>query len=242
MKHENDVVEIDLRELMHVLKKRILIILLSAVIFAGAAGIYIFFVATPVYESTASLYILTQSTSITSLADIQMGSSLAVDYVELIKSRPVVSQVRKNLNLDLSNAALLNMLTLENPADTRIIRITVRGSDKAQNTAIANEFASIAKRQISSIMKTDEPTTVENAVDPKSPIAPDKQKNIMMGFLLGALLSAGVVIAMHLLNDSIRNREDVERYLGLNTLAEIPLEGGTDPKKFDKVKKKRAKA
>ena len=41
-----------------------------------------------------------QSTSLTSFADIQISTSLAKDYNEMIYSRPVVQQVVQNLGLD----------------------------------------------------------------------------------------------------------------------------------------------
>ena len=56
----------------------------------------------------------------------------------------------------------------------------------------------------------------------------------MIAFLLGAILSAGVIVVMYVFNDKIRSTEDVERYLGLNTLAVVPYEG-----KGKKKKKKR---
>lgn len=225
MNHDRDEIEIDLREIFQVLKKRVLIILLTAIIFAAGSGIYSFFIAEPVYQSTSRLYILTQSTSITSLADIQMGSSLAQDYLELIKSRPVVEEVIRNLNLDVEYEEMLEKMTLTNPPDTRILNISIQDTDAAMTTKVANEFSKVAKKQISDIMKTDEPTVVEVANYPSDPIKPEKAKNILLGFLLGIFISAGTVIVMYVLNDSIKNADDIEQYLGLNTLASIPFEG-----------------
>lgn len=238
MNHERDEIEIDLLEIFHVLKKRFLIILLTALIFAAGSGVYSFFIADPVYESTSRLYILTQSTSITSLADIQMGSSLASDYLELIKSRPVVEEVIKNLDLDIEYGQMVGKLTVTNPADTRILNISIQDTDASLTTKAANEFSKVAKKQISDIMKTDEPTVVEVATYPDSPIKPEKAKNIAIAFLLGAILSALVVIVTYVLNDKIKGAEDIEKYLGLNTLAQVPLEGKS---KHNKEKRRKSR-
>lgn len=239
MNHERDEIEIDLGEIFHVLKKRFLIILLTAVIFAAGSGIYSFLIADPVYESTSRLYILTQSTSITSLADIQMGSSLAADYLELIKSRPVVEEVIRNLDIDMEYEEMAEKLSVINPTDTRILNISVQDTDAALTTKAANEFAKVAKKQISDIMKTDEPSMWEVAIYPDEPIKPEKAKIIIIAFLLGAILSALVVVVMYVLNDKIKNAEDIERYLGLNTLAQVPLEGKGKHKEKRKKSKKR---
>lgn len=241
MNQQREEIEIDLREIFYVLKKRFLIILLTALVFASGSGIYSFFIANPVYESTSKLYILTQSTSITSLADIQMGSSLALDYVEMIQSRAVVEEVIDNLGMNIEYEEMRGMLTVTNPADTRILNISIQNTDAALTTEVANEFSEVARKQISQIMQTDEPSVFETAHLPEDPIKPEKTKNVAIAFLLGAFLSALVVIVLYILNDSIRDQDDIEKYLELNTLASIPMEDGKKKEKKHKSKKRREK-
>lgn len=224
MYRENDEIEIDLLELLYALRKKIVVIILSALLGAGIFGAYSFLLAKPVYESTAKIYILSQSTSLTSFADIQISSSLAKDYEEMIFSRPVVQQVIKNLNLDYTYEELKEKLSIENPADTRCLNISCRSNDMQEACDMANEFATVSKRQIADIMDTDEPTIFEKAVVNKDPVKPEKAKNIVIGFLLGLIIACAVVIVRYMMNDSIKNEDDIERYLGLNTLAAIPNE------------------
>ena len=216
--------EIDLLEIFYALKKRIVLIIIASLIGAGLAAAYGFGLAKPVYESTAKIYILSQSTSLTSFADIQISSSLAKDYEEMIYSRPVVLQVKRNLNLDYDYEEIKEKLKVENPADTRCLNISCQSNDQAEARDMANEFAKVAKRQIAQIMDTDEPTLFEKAVISKDPVKPQKTKDIAIGFLLGLILACAVVIIQYMMNDSLKSEEDIERYLGLNTLASIPNE------------------
>lgn len=242
MRYEKDEMEIDLRELFFVLRRRILVIILTAVIFAGAAGSYSYFVADPVYESTSRLYIQTQSTSITSLADIQMSTVLANDYVVLIQSRTLCQEVIDNLDLDMGYKALQSKMTVTNPEDTRILNISIRDDDPQISTIIANEVARVAKKKISDVMKTDEPSLWETAIVPEHPIKPAKVKNTMLGGMIGAFLAALVVIVLHLMDDAIRTPEDVERYLGLTTLSSIPQEGETKKKRRkDRIRRSKSR-
>ena len=244
MNNHRDEIEIDLLEIFQVIRKRFLVILLTALIFAGGAGVYSFFVAEPVYESTSKLYILTQSTSITSLADLQVGSSLALDYLELMKSRPIVEEVIENLSLEMKYDDMLEIINVTNPADTRFLNISVQGNDPGETTAIANEFSQVAIKHIPEIMKTDEPSVVEVATLPDEPIKPEKAKNIAIAFLLGAFLAAMVVIVLDVLNDRLKTQEDIERYLELNTLAAVPYSSSKTGSRRDKgsrrSKKKKA--
>lgn len=223
MNHD-EVMEIDLLEILHVLRQKILIIILAAVVGAGLFGAYSFFVAKPVYESTAKIYILSQSTSLTSFADIQISSSLAKDYEEMVTSRPVLKQVKQNLGLDYKYEELVEMVSINNPTDTRILQLSCQSNDPQEASDMANELAVVSKRQIADIMDTDEPTIFEKAIVEKDPVKPEKAKNILIGFLLGAILAAAVVIIRNMLNDSIKTEEDIKRYLDINVLAAIPYE------------------
>ena len=56
---------------------------------------------------------------------------------------------------------------------------------------------------------------------------------------MGAVLVAFFVILEYLLDDTIKSNDDVERYLGLSTLALVPLTTEeTDKKKAKKKSKK----
>ena len=243
MNQQNDVIEIDLLEVLHLLKKKALLIILVSILFAGAAGAYAYFLATPIFESTSKIYIKTQSTSITSLADIQVGSSLAYDYQEMIVSRRFLNELKADLGLDYTYKQIKNMITVENPSNTRILNISVKSADADQAKSMANSLAMISKKNISEIMQTDEPTFYEKAIKASVPVEPQKNKLILIGFLLGFLISACVIIASNLLNDKFTSTDDIERVLGLPVLASIPLEGNeTNKKKEIKVSSHNKKA
>lgn len=237
MEQQNEELEIDLRELLIELMRHVWVILACTVLGAILLGVYSIFFVTPQYTSTAQIYVVTNSSSIVSLADLQMGSSIAKDYEELITSRPVVEKVAENLKLDMKYESLLSCIAVTNKENTRIIRIAVTYSDPVIAKDIANEFAVVSKKQISDIMLVDEPTIVEDAVVAESPSSPNHKRNILIGAVVGFLLAAGFFAVRFILDDTLKNTDDVERYLGINTLAAIPLEGGTD--NTEKKKSKR---
>ena len=72
---EDDEIEIDLLELLGEFRRRIWMILGVIILFGGVAGAFSAFVLTPQYESTAMVYILSKETTLTSLADLQIGAS-----------------------------------------------------------------------------------------------------------------------------------------------------------------------
>lgn len=236
----NEEYEIDLIELFYVLKAKIVTIAVCSLIGAIIAALISLFVITPTYKSTSKLYILTKSTSITSIMDIQVGTSLASDYVELIKSRPVVEKVITNLNLqEIDYDTMLQKVSVANKTDTRILEISATDADPEVAKNIANEFASVSKTQISDIMRTDEPTEVEQGIAEDKPVSPQKTKNTIIGFLLGFIASCAYVIVRHLMDDTVKTPEDVEKYLEIEVLGNIPMRKDEEPAKRKKKEKSR---
>ena len=220
----NDEEEIDLRELAHVLLNKLWAILLCMVVCAVAAFGGTKAMITPQYTATSVIYILSTSTSITSLTDLQVGSSLTADFIALSKSRPVVERVIEQLDLDTTYSELVNRVSISNPTDTHLLQISATNPDPELAAEIANAMTEAVKEQISEVMNTDKPNTVEKAIVPKLPSSPNVPKNTMMGGLLGAVAVAAVIILLYLLDDTIKNEEDVRKYLQVNTLAAIPWE------------------
>lgn len=63
---------------------------------------------------------------------------------------------------------------------------------------------------------------VEIAIPPEVPIAPRRLSTVLAALILSTLFGAGLALFMEYLDDTIRNTEEVEKYLGLPALAAIP--------------------
>lgn len=234
----NDEIEIDLKEICYVLLDKIWWIIATAIICALVTGLYTISLVKPVYSSTSTLYILTQSTSITSLADIQLNTQLTKDYVVLATSRPVVNKVIEELNLDMSYEEFVSHVTVGNPTDTRILSLTVENHDAYLVKQIVDCLTRVVSERVAEIMETDSPNIVESGVIATDPKSPSLKKNVIIGGLFGGFVICGAIVAMFLMNDNIKSSEDLERYLGLSTLAEIPLEDGITKKKYNAERRK----
>jgi capsular polysaccharide biosynthesis protein len=228
--------EIDLMELFFEILNHWKVVLASAIFVGIIAFVYSKFLITPQYESTSQLYVLSKSTSITSLADIQMGSNLTNDYMVVVNGRPVVDQVVANLGLDMSYEKMVGKISLNNPSDSRILEITVKDSDPVLAKKIADEMAEVASAFIAEKMDQDPPSIIQYGYSDGEKVSPSVSRNTLLGLLIGAFLAIAVVVVIYLLNDTIMTQEDVEKKLGLNLLSAIPLEedeeeSDTNPKK-----------
>ena len=213
---------IDLLELFYVLKKKILLILMAALIGGCVAGVYTQFFMTPVYSSMSSILVLSKETTLTSLADLQLGASLTSDYTVLIKSTPVLEQVIENLNLDTTVEELKNQISINNPTDTRILEITVQDTDATMAKKVVDEIANVSSDYIGDKMEVVPPKVIEVGKIATVRTSPSVKKNIMLGFLLGFVACAGIIVVYAVMDDTIKTEEDIEKYLGVSVLAKVP--------------------
>lgn len=216
--------QIDLLELAGVLWRKFWAIVVCLVIGAVLAGGYTKLMVTPQYTATSMIYILGQTTSISSVADLQLSSELTADFTIMAKSRPVIQSVIKELDLDMSYEQLVEAVNLENPTDSHILKIHVTNSDPKLAKTISNAMAEAVAENISSVMATDKPSIAEKAITPKAPSSPNLTKNIAMGGIVGVAIAVAIIVLGYLLDDTIKTEEDVRKYLQMNTLAEIPME------------------
>lgn len=220
----NDEIEIDLRQIFAVIMSKIVIIVLVGIITALLAFIGSKLFIKPVYKSQTSLYVLNkQNQGTTTLSDLQSSAKLTQDYMILVKSRTVTEKVISELNLNMTNGGLAKNISVSTPTDSRVLEITVSSHDPYEAKRIADKVAEVSADSICDIMQIEKVNVFEEANVPTAPSSPNCMKNAMLAFVLGFVLAVAVVVIRFIMNDNINTSDDVERYLGISTLALIPL-------------------
>ena len=238
MQSKDDVIEIDLQELVGLLIHWLWLLILCGLV-AGITGFLICkLTVTPQYESTTRIFILNRAneTNVT-YSDLQTSTQLTKNYSPLIKSRDVLEKVIETLGLHDSYESLAGRVKVSTVNDTNLIAITVTDPDPQMAQLIAKEVREEARTHIKQVMEIQAANLETEANLPKHPSGPSKKKWAMIGALLGVFACAAILIIQYLLDDSIKSAEDVERYLGLSTLALVPLTVEEQDKK-KKAKKK----
>ena len=236
--------EIDLLELLMVMKKH-----LSAILLAGIVGLvimfaYTSFLVTPLYSASSMMYVMpdnSNSMNSSTLSDMQVGQQLTSDYSSMIKSRSFMEDVIKKLNLTIDYQQLLGKVEVTNPTSSRILQVTVNDPNPQTAADIANEMASVAESKLKEITGMQAIKIYEEAAVPDRPSSPSLKKNCALGLLAGLVLAMAVVTSLYLLDDTIKTEDDIEKYLGMTTLAVLPYNGRKQQRQAQKHKKQRAK-
>lgn len=232
-----DEMEIDLKELFFALLNKWYLIGLSVFLCAVLGLLSAMFLIPKKFESRTSIYIYNQQSENMTYTDLQTGSTLTKDYEVLVKGRTVLESAVEALDLDLTYEEINSMVTVNVPANTRIVEIVVQTTDPYLSRDIADAVREISSKNISKVMGVDAVNVVEKANLPEEKCSPSITKFTLLGAVAGLVLSCGIVTVLFLLNDTIRTQDDVEKYLGLSTIGIIPLD---DTLVADEKKRKRA--
>ena len=231
---EEEEISVNISEFIHILLSKFHIILLSAILMALVAFVGTKLFMTPVYTWVTKLYVMAkdgETSSNATYAELQSGSMLTKDYMELVKSRPVLEKVISELNLDMEPEELAGIITTETPTETRIMNIYVQSTSPKEAKEIADAVRDAVSVQIKQIMAVDSVNTVEEGNLPMYPSSPSAKKNMLIGALLGLFGSAAIIVFVFMSDDTLKTPADIEKYLGLNVLTSVPVQSEKKMKK-----------
>ena len=133
----------------------------------------------------------------------------------------------------------MKKVSVNTPVDTRIVSITVEHTDPVLAQKIANCIREVAGEHIQEVMDIEAVNVVETANLPVEKSGPSIVKWTLIGGLAGAFFACAVILIIFLLDDTIKSSEDVEKYLGLSTLALIPVISEDNTAKKKRLKRKK---
>ena len=227
---ESDEETIDLLELFYALLGKWREIAAATVACALIAAIGVVLFVTPKYQASSTIYVISRKDSAINISDLQIGTALTDDYIQVFHMWEVQEKVISNLDLPYTYNQLDKILSVTNASNTRMLKITVTSESAQEAADIANEYATVVRDYIAKKMATDKPSIMSTALVPTVPVSPNKTKSILLGALLGFVVSAGVIVVITLLDDTYKTADDIKKYTGLVTMAVIPLEKGDAPK------------
>lgn len=217
---------IDLREYFFILKKKMWLIGLSAIVCGIISGLISFFVLTPVYEANTSLIVNkeveNEMTQMSTSDDLNFVQKLAVTYGEIIKSRTVITSTISKLNLDMTYEELLESISVTNVDSTQIIKISVKNTSPVIAAKICNTIPEIFSTEAQRVVKASGVEVIDKATIPENPVKPNKTMNIAIAMVLGVMVSVFLIFLKEALNTKVKEPKDIEDKLGIPVFGVVP--------------------
>lgn len=231
---ESQYMEIDLLRLAKALLHRAWAVVMVTIAAAVLAFAYAALVITPLYKSSALLYVNNSSISLAgasfsiSSQELSAAKSLVDTYTVILKTRTTLEAVIQKANLEMDYDTLYEMVSTYAVNNTEIFKIEVTSSDPKEAEVIANTIASVLPEKISNIVDGSSVKIVDYAVVPSRKSSPNVTKYTLAGAAAGFILICGVISVMEISDNLIKNEDYLLQTYSLPVLAAIPdLEDST---------------
>ncbi len=220
---------LDLRDIFHIIKKRMKVIILITLACTLVSGIMSFYVLKPVYESSTSIIVgKPEGTSQTQTEynDVMLYQKLIQTYQEIAKSRVVADQAYTILEKKYTVDEIQKAVTVTPQTDTQILVIKAKDGDPVEAAKICSAVSEAFIAQSEMVFPTGGDIQVmDKAIVPVEPVSPNKKMNLAIAFLIGLMGSMGLAFVLEMLDRTIKTEDDVERYIGVPIIGMIPREG-----------------
>ncbi|TGY42342.1 capsular biosynthesis protein [Clostridium sartagoforme] len=219
---EEQVIRLD--ELFEALKKRWLMIVVITLLATVASAVFSFFVIKPQYEASTKVFIGKDDGENQNYSqnDVTMYQKLMKTYSEAIKTKDLVSRSLKGTSLKLEPQEVLNNLSVVTVSDTQILQIKYKSKNPKEAEVVVEEIAEEFIKTSKELVPNGNIKIIEAVELPEKPVSPNKKMNIAIAFLLGLMVSVGLAFLLEFLDNTFKNKEQLERELDLPVLGSIP--------------------
>lgn len=226
--NNNRELEIDLRKIFSMLKKKIIYIIAIGLIGAALAGVYTNIFIDTKYTATVKLYANSSSEALISsngtitANEIDASERLINTYFVVIRSSTYLQKVADSLGNEYTASQIKGMLNCSAITDTIAFQISVTSSNPGEAARIANAIADTCPEEIVRVLRVGGVEVIDRAQKPTSPSYPNNKKNIALGFLIFFAVSLSYFLISELFNTSITTQEDLNREFDIPVLGTIP--------------------
>jgi capsular exopolysaccharide synthesis family protein len=221
----------ELRDYLRILRAHWVGVLIITALTIGAAAAYTF-TRVPVYAADANGFVTVgpgDNTAIGSVGD-QLAKSRATSYVVIAKSRETAREVNRLLGQETDPASLVSRISVEQPPNTVLIKITARATSPADAQSLADAWVAALAEQVDEIETMRGKSAgakpmiipVESAALPARPISPVPERNLALGLVLGLLLGLAYTLVRNILDRRLRSADLVEQRFPVNVVGLVP--------------------
>lgn len=179
---------------------------------------------TPMYRSTAQLFVSASTASAQGASDLaaaQFANARVGTYPDLVTSPKVLDPVIDELGLGLDASQLARQVSATNPPQTVLIEVTATDSSPQQAALIANSTArnlAVTVQDLETPSARREPpikvTLTNPATVPSAPFAPNKTTILGLALLAGLAAGVGGAFLRESLDRSIKGTAGLAEVIG----------------------------
>ena len=185
---------------------------------------YYLYLTTPMYTSTAKLYITNKSSDLNQITstDFNISTYLTRDFAEILTDEVILSEVAEELSNEYSTSQIKKFINITPAENTRIIEVVVISPDAKASKQIADSICRISQDKLVEIMGLDRVKIIRNGNLPKAPSSPNLVSDIGNAFLFSLLIALATAFIILISDNKLSSCDDVTEFLDINILTTIP--------------------
>lgn len=213
--------ELDLLELLELLRKRIKLVILLPLLSAIIVGVGSLYLPNKFTAST-TMYVLSRAddnVETITQSDLSAGQMISSDVSTILQSDRVKNDVAEELGLESLSPFKLSVTSSTN---TRVITLSVTGVDPEQTAAVANALVADTSEVATEVMQIESVNVIDKANVPVSPSGPNRPRYAAIGLLAGLVAAVGLVVIENMLDTRIHSGKDVEAIMDVPVIGHFP--------------------
>jgi len=214
-----------LLELLHLMRKRIKLIVLLPLIFAIATAAFTYLALPNEYTATISMYVLSKNADSTTgdnvtYSDLTASQMLANDFAKLAQSERITNATADDLGMkSLDNYKI----SVTSSTTTRIIDLSVTGNSPQAVMTIANKMGEELSDTAVSIMNVQSVNILDSAQVPDHASGPPRLMYTLVALLAGLFLAIAIIVIADAVDTTVKSPEDAENSLGMPVTGRVPF-------------------
>lgn len=210
--------------------KRWYIVVIVTILFGAATFTITRFVMTPVYSARGMIFVNNANSSNVvispdsnvSYSDLVASQRLATTYIEILKSETFMLGVSRKSGLNIPASQMRSLISITSKNDTEILEIRAVHANPEMAANIVEKFLEHSRTELPKVFKAGSVEIIDHATVPLSPSGPNAVKNTALGIILGMMLSCLLVILFDLLDNTVKDQEDLASRYKFPVLGMIP--------------------
>lgn len=216
---------------LRIFRERWKVIALSVLLGIGIAAV-ITALSSKVYQGNVQIFVSFNSEGPGTGADAYAQNAAlqqeVATFASLIDTPDIIHGIQTDLNLALSDSQMRSKISAEAPTTQTLVLVHATDGNPTTAAAIANSAANQFIKYIQKVktpLDSTKPTVqlfvTQPATAPSSPASPDPVINIAIGVVLGLLLGVGLAVGRDVLDNRIKDADDLAKATGKPTMGLI---------------------
>ena len=219
--------DIDIKRILEIIFSKKIFIILILLLSITLGYVYSYYYKQPEYKSSVTILLVADENKVNkelTQSDVNINSSLISTYSSIAKSTNVMQKTIDNLGLNISAAKLQKSVETAQVDKTQFLKITVKDSNPETAKNIANELSKVFTEQIKEIYNLENISIVDEAEIENQPFNVNHAKDMIIFACVGIFASAILVMAIYILDDTIKDEKQIERNIKLQSLGRLPVD------------------